>query len=147
MLVRVRFSPASIKMKPKYRKNAKAHKGRLNYAIKYDDLKFGMVGIKAEETARVTGEHLSTIVLTIKKILKKEGIPLLRVFPHIPVTEKPSEVRMGKGKGSVSHYITRIQTGSIIIEIKGGIQTKSLIALKIAQTKLPLQTTIVSSKS
>ena len=137
--------------KPANLKHAKAQKGRLNVAVKLDKLCYGDFAIRANESARLNSSQLSAAILAIKRLLKKDGTPILRLFTHTPVTKKPSEVRMGKGKGAVSHYITKVQTGSILIEIisQAGYSGDSasaalaISALKVAQSKLPLETSII----
>jgi large subunit ribosomal protein L16 len=78
--------------------------------------------------------------------LKKEGVIFFRVFTHTPVTKKPLEVRMGKGKGSVDHYVAKVQKGSMILEIKSSLISKAYTALLVAKSKLPLFSTIVFKK-
>lgn len=140
--------------KPSNLKHAKSQKGRLNFAIRLDRLCYGDFALMANQPARLNSSQLSAAILAIKRLLKKEGSPILRIFTHTPVTRKPSEVRMGKGKGPVSHYITRVQTGSILIEIRslsgaeaGSSASASLAisALKVAQSKLPLETSIIKA--
>ncbi len=139
--------------KPSNLKYAKSQKGRLNFAIRLDRLCYGDFALMANQPARLNSSQLSAAILAIKRLLKKEGSPILRIFTHTPVTRKPSEVRMGKGKGPVSHYITKVQTGSILLEIRSlssveaGSASASLAisALKVAQSKLPLETSIIKA--
>lgn len=141
--------------KPSYLKYAKSQKGRLNFAIKLDRLCYGDFALMANQPARLNSSQLAAAILAIKRLLKKEGSPILRLFTHTPVTQKPSEVRMGKGKGPVSHYITRVQTGSILIEIRSSVGASDTVnsaaaslaisALKVAQSKLPLETSIIKA--
>ena len=132
-------------MKPTNLKYPKSHKGgRLNPGIKIDSLIYGDVGIIANQPAIIKSSHLLSAELAIKRVLKKEGDIHFRIFPHTPVTKKPSEVRMGKGKGSVSHYVAKVQKGSVILEIKSNMLTKALSALSVAKSKLPLSTTLVT---
>lgn len=132
-------------MKPKYLKYPKSQKGQINYAIKYDSLKIGNYGIFANEPGLIKNNQISAVILAIKRLLKREGKVYLRIFPHIPVTKKPLEVRMGKGKGSVNHFMTRVQKGSYLVEIKTTNKLKALTALSIAQSKLSLSTSIFPS--
>lgn len=140
--------------KPSNLKYAKSQKGRLNFAIRLDRLCYGDFALMANQPARLNSSQLSAAILAIKRLLKKEGAPILRLFTHTPVSKKPSEVRMGKGKGPVSHYIAKVQTGSILIEIRslsGGASetgtsasaSLAISALKVAQSKLPLETSII----
>ena len=133
-------------LKPKFTKYTKRQKGRLNTAVKVDQLFFGSYGLRADQPAIINSSHLSAALFTLKRVLKKEGQPIIRIFPHTPVTKKPSEVRMGKGKGSVSHFIAKVQTGSILFEIKGegsGFYSKAIAALRVAKMKLPLSSSII----
>lgn len=132
-------------MKPSNFKFTKSQKGgRFNPGIKLDSLKFGKFGLIAQEPGIILSQHISSIELAIKRTLKREGEINHRIFPHMPVTKKPSEVRMGKGKGSVDHYIAKVQKGSIIVEIKCNVAQKAIAALSIAKSKLPLYTSIIT---
>lgn len=133
-------------MKPSNLKYPKSQKGgRLNPGIKIDSLKFGNYGIVANQPAIILSSHLMSAQLAIKRIIKREGNLYIRIFTHTPVTKKPSEVRMGKGKGGVDHYIAKVQKGSIIFEIKCNlsIAQKALTALTVAQSKLPLSSSLI----
>ena len=131
-------------MKPSITKYTKCQKGgRLNPGIKNDTLKFGDYGIVANQPAIILSTHLISAQLAIKRIIKREGNLYFRVFPHTPVTKKPLEVRMGKGKGNVDHFIAKVQRGSIIIEIKCNISQKAITALTVAKSKLPLSSSII----
>ena len=131
-------------MKPSNLKFPKCQKGgRLNPGIKLDSLKFGEFGLVANQPAIILATHLASTQLAIKRIIKREGTLYNRIFPHTPVSKKPSEVRMGKGKGSVDHYIAKVQKGSIILEIKCNISQKAITALTVAKSKLPLSSSII----
>lgn len=131
-------------MKPTIFKFTKSHRGgRANPGIKYDKIQNGDIALIANQTAIIKGTHLTSIGLTIKRAIKKEGNLYYRIFPHTPVTKKPLEVRMGKGKGSVNHYISKVQRGSIILEIKTLNLTKALSTLNIIKSKLPLSSSII----
>lgn len=126
-------------MKPNFLKFPKSQKGgRLNPAIKFDLLKYGEFGLVACQPAIILASQLLSVQLAIKRVIKKDGSLFFRIFPHLPVTKKPSEVRMGKGKGNVDHYVAKVQRGSIILEIKSKNSPKALTALKVAKSKLPL---------
>jgi large subunit ribosomal protein L16 len=132
------------KKQPNNLKFPKSHKGgRLNPGIKLDKLNQGNYGLVANEPGIILSAHILSVELAIKRVIKKEGVVYLRVFPHTPVTKKPSEVRMGKGKGSVNHYVAKVQKGSIIMEIKTNVFTKALTALAVGKSKLPLSTSII----
>ena len=96
-----------------------------------------------KETANLTNKQLNTSELAIKRVIKKDGSLFTRVFPHLPVTSKPAEVRMGKGKGSVSHHIARISPGSFIFELKNTNRFLAKAALRVAASKLPFKTLII----
>ena len=131
-------------MKPSIVKYTKSQKGgRLNPGIKNDTLKFGDYGLVANQPAIILASHLISAQLAVKRIIKREGNLYFRIFPHTPVTKKPSEVRMGKGKGNVDHYIAKVQRGSIIIEIKCNIMQKAITALTVAKSKLPLSSSLI----
>jgi large subunit ribosomal protein L16 len=126
-------------MKPNNFKFPKCHKGgRLNPAIKFDFLRYGQFALVACQPAIILASQLESVQLAIKRVIKKEGSLYFRIFPHTPVTKKPSEVRMGKGKGNVDHHVAKVQRGSIILEIKTNNSPKALTALKVAKSKLPL---------
>ena len=131
-------------MKPSNLKYPKSQKGgRLNPGIKRDSLKYGEFGLVANQPAIILASHLNSTQLAIKRIIKREGELFIRIFTHTPVSKKPSEVRMGKGKGGVDHYIAKVQKGSIILEIKCNISQKAITALAVAKSKLPLSSSII----
>ena len=131
-------------MKPSNLIFPKSQKGSLNYSIKLDKFIFGNYALMALNSCRIKASHLEIIQLAIIRQLKKEGKLIFRVFPHTPVTKKPSEVRMGKGKGSVAFYSTKLQVGSFILEVLCLNKTKAIKALNIAASKLPLATKIIT---
>jgi len=132
-------------MKPDRRKYSKAHKGILSHTIRTNqNLIYGNYGIISQESSRLTAAQIQAALLSIKRMIKKQAEVYLRVFPHIPVTGKPAEVRMGKGKGSVEYYMCRIRPGAIIFEIKSPIRSLALSSLRSASYKLPFRTTIVN---
>lgn len=123
----------------------KTHKGRLSFThTPLQTLWKGKYAGVALESARVVENQLKAAELAIKRTIKKNGELWFRVHPNIPVTSKPAEVRMGKGKGSFKHLISRVNAGSIIFEL----QTNEILArqaFKIASSKLPLKLRFVSS--
>ena len=133
-------------LKPKNTKFKKYHKGRMDFIHKDKDFCYGQFAIISKETANLTSKQLSTSELALKRTIKKDGSLFRRVFPHLPVTSKPAEVRMGKGKGSVSHHIARISPGSFIFELKNTNRFLAKAALRVAASKLPFQTLIVYNK-
>ena len=132
--------PASTKFK-------KSHKG-VNYTQSYkniDSSRFlnGSVVLKVQEGGRITSKQIEAIRFTISKIIKKVGVLRINAFALLPISKKPVETRMGKGKGSVDHWVFCAQPGFIFCEIITKNKHLGSIALKIAQGKLPLKTKIM----
>ena len=125
--------------KPSNLKHAKSQKGRLNFAIRLDRLCYGDFALMANQPARLNSSQLSAAILAIKRLLKKEGSPILRIFTHTPVTRKPSEVRMGKGKGSVEYWVAQIQPGKVLFEMEGVTRELAIEAFDLAKAKLPFK--------
>ena len=131
--------------KPKFRKFNKSHKGRLiQKHISHPSLVFGSFGLIAKEPSRLTASQIYAAVLAIKRTLKREGKLWVRVFPHIPMTKKPAEVRMGKGKGNVHLWYTKVVPGSVLFELDCPHHALALSALSIADSKLPFRTQFIS---
>jgi len=131
---------------PKSRKFKKSQKGRvlnkINTNISF--LNFtGVVGLKSLETGRVSSKQLLAAKQAINKIIKKTGKVITTVFPQHPVSKKPKEIRMGKGKGAVDHWVCKITAGSFLFELKTKHSFLSLIALRAAQIRLPIKTKII----
>lgn len=99
--------------------------------------------LKAASFGRITSKQLISIRQTIKKNIKRVGRIQFHIFPQTPISKKPKEIRMGKGKGSVDHWISKVKTGQIICEIKTESFLKGIKALKLASFRLPLKTKIV----
>lgn len=130
---------------PTYENSRVAQKGRPSFSIKYDTLSNGNYGLMALAPIRLTAAQLWASFMSIKRTLKKDGKLFMRVFPTLPMTKKPSGLRMGKGKGSFHLWFCRIRRGQFILEISSPFPLKTLSALKIAQSKLPIPTRIISS--
>ena len=131
--------------KPKQTKFSKYHKGRISYNFKFlnfssSDRPFALVAL---EPARLTASQIAAAELAIKRKIRKEGVLYTRVFPHFPVTKKPLEVRMGKGKGSISFWMTRVRPGSFIFELSCPNPELAKLAFKIASSKLSFKTTMI----
>lgn len=126
--------------KTKYKKSRKGKLPRLNF--KSIDLKFGNIGLKAIESGIITSRQLESARQAINRKIKRKGKLWLRIFPSIPVTVKPTAVRMGKGKGSVNHWVVKIGAGTILIELCGVSHFVAKAALKTGKAKLPLKTKI-----
>lgn len=131
--------------KPKNIKYSKSHKGRLNYKFnlsqKFLHASYALISL---DSARLTAAHIAAAELAIKRTLKRDGTLYNRVFPHIPVTKKPLEVRMGKGKGSVAYWMTRIRPGTFLFEIDCSLPSMARLAFSVAQSKLPFPTLIIT---
>lgn len=132
-----------IPRKPKFQKQQKGKKfNKINKLLTLKFCKKGSFYLKVMESGRLSSKQLETLYNSLNKYLKKAGKIFLKVFPHTPLTEKPIEVRMGKGKGSVSYWIAKIKAGSIICEIVSSFPALAIKALVYAQHKLPLKTKI-----
>ena len=135
-------------LKPNQRKFRKSNKGRSLAEIenKANILQFGTHGIQALAKGRITAKQIEAVRRSITNFLKRKGKVWIRIFPNIPVTNKPSEVRMGKGKGNVAFWVAQIKPGRILYEIAGPDFTLLESALKYASTKLPVSVTILTRK-
>ncbi|MEL7043255.1 MAG: 50S ribosomal protein L16 [Pseudomonadota bacterium] len=129
---------------PKRTKYRKAFKGRIKGAAKGGySIAFGSFGLKALEPERVTARQIEATRRAVTREMKRQGKVWIRVFPDTPVTAKPIEVRMGKGKGSVDRWVARVQPGRILFEIDGVPDEVALEALRLGAAKLPIRTKIV----
>lgn len=129
---------------PKRTKFRKAFKGRINGQSKGGfSLAFGEFGLKALEPERVTARQIEATRRAITREMKRQGKVWIRVFPDVPVTAKPIEVRMGKGKGSVDRWVARVAPGRILFEIDGVSEETARQALALGAAKLPIKTKVV----
>ena len=132
-------------LSPKKTKFRKQFKGRIhgnakgNYVLNY-----GSYGLKAVEPERVTSRQIEAARKAITRYLKRAGRMWIRIFPDVPVSKKPTEVRMGKGKGSPEYYACRVKPGRIIFEIDGVTEEVAREALYKASAKLPIKTKFIS---
>ncbi len=132
-------------LQPKKTKYRKAHKGRIHGNAKGGfTLNFGAFGLKALEPERVTARQIEAARRTITRHLKRAGRVWIRVFPDVPVSKKPAEVRMGSGKGSPEFWVVRINPGRILFEIDGVPKTIAEEAFQLAAAKLPIKTRMVT---
>jgi large subunit ribosomal protein L16 len=106
-------------------------------------LSFGSYGLKAVEPARVTAAQIEAARRTVTRCMKRVGKVWIRVYPDIPVTQKPAEVRMGSGKGGVEYWVCRVYPGTIMFEMDGVNEATAREALSLAAAKLPIQTKII----
>jgi large subunit ribosomal protein L16 len=131
-------------LQPKKTKFRKAHKGRIKgIATSGNSLAFGQFGLKALEPDRVTARQLEAARRALTRHMKRAGRVWIRVFPDVPVSKKPLEVRMGSGKGAPEFWVTRIKPGRVIFEIDGVSIALAKEALDLAAAKLPIKTRFV----
>lgn len=127
-------------------KSIKRHKGRVSL-VPLDTIKsVGEIAIISEEPGRISTAHIKSIILTLKRLLPVGTSIIPRIYAHLPVTKKPLEVRMGKGKGSVVKRIARIRTNTVIIEIAKVKEVIPIDGLKAAASKLPVKSKILILK-
>ena len=132
-------------LQPKRTKFRKAHKGRIHGAAKGGtDLNFGEYGLKAEEPERITARQIEAARRAMTRYMKRAGRVWIRVFPDVPVSSKPTEVRMGKGKGAPEYWAARVKPGRIMFEVDGVSEEIAREALRLAAMKLPIKTRFVS---
>lgn len=130
---------------PKRTKFRKAHKGRIKGTAKGGTaLNFGSYGLKALEPERVTARQIEATRRAITRHMKRAGRVWIRIFPDVPVTKKPTEVRMGKGKGSVEFWACKVKPGRVMFEIDGVSDEVAREALRLGAAKLPIKTKIVT---
>ena len=131
-------------LSPKRTKYRKAHKGRIHGVAKGGtSLNFGAFGLKALEPERVTARQIEAARRAITRAMKRAGRVWIRVFPDVPVSKKPAEVRMGSGKGSTEYWACRVKPGRVLFEVDGVTQATAREALGLAAAKLPIKTRIV----
>ena len=132
-------------LQPKRTKYRKQFKGRIKGVAKGgSDLAFGEFGLKAQEPNRVNAREIEAARRAITRQMKRQGRVWIRVFPDLPVTGKPAEVRMGKGKGAVDHWAARCHPGRILFEIDGVPDDIAREALRLGAAKLPVRTKVVT---
>ncbi|MGY6628079.1 MAG: 50S ribosomal protein L16 [Oceanicaulis sp.] len=132
-------------LQPKRTKFRKAHKGRISGVAKGGfTLNFGSYGLKAMEPERVTARQIEATRRAITRHMKRAGRVWIRIFPDVPVSKKPTEVRMGKGKGSPEFWAARVKPGRIMFEIDGVPDDVAREALRLGAAKLPIKTRVVT---
>lgn len=135
-----------MKLRPQKTKYPKSHKGRSSEVYRNSQqLAFAQYGLISLESSRITASQINSSISSIKRKLKKVGVCYNRIFPHIPATAKPAEVRMGKGKGSIEFWYTRVRPGAILFEISSPSYNLAKLALSTAASKLPIKTAIIHS--
>ena len=131
-------------LQPTRTKFRKAHKGRIHgNASRCNKMNYGSFGLKALQPDRVISKQIEAARVALTRHMKRQGRVWTRVFPNIPVSKKPTEVRMGKGKGSPEFWAARVAPGRILFEIDGVSWDLANEALKLASAKLPINTRIV----
>ena len=134
-------------LQPKRSKYRKSHKMKIKGKAKRGhELAFGSFGIKAMDECRMTGRQLEAARIAITRFMKREGQVWIRIFPDKPVTKKPAEVRMGKGKGAPEYWVAVVRPGRMLFEAEGVPLEIAKEALRLAAQKLPVQTKFVVRK-
>ena len=131
------LSPKKMKFRKSFRHKIKGD------ATRGTSLAFGSYGIMATEKGRITSRQIEAARIAMTRHIKRGGQVWIKIFPHTPVTKKPAEVRMGKGKGSVDRYVAAVKPGRILYEMDGVSAEIAKGALELAAAKLPLKTRLV----
>jgi large subunit ribosomal protein L16 len=131
-------------LQPTRTKYRKAHKGRIHgKASRGNLMNYGAFGLKALEPDRVISKQIEAARVALTRYMKRQGRVWTRIFPNIPVSKKPIEVRMGKGKGSPEYYAYRVKPGRILFEVDGVSEEVAKVALYKASAKLPIKTKFI----
>jgi len=132
-------------LQPKRTRFRKQHKGRnRGVATSGDRVSFGEFGLKAVDRGRITARQIEAARRAITRYVKRGGKIWIRIFPDVPITQKPLEVRQGKGKGNVEYWVAKIQPGRVLYEIEGVPEQTAREAFRLASAKLPVKTTFVN---
>ncbi|HUF55308.1 MAG TPA: 50S ribosomal protein L16 [Thermohalobaculum sp.] len=132
-------------LQPKRTKFRKQHKGRIHgEASGGTELNFGSFGLKAIEPERITARQIEAARRAMTRHMKRQGRVWIRIFPDVPVTQKPTEVRMGKGKGSVEYWAAKVKPGRVMFELDGVTEPVAREALRLGAMKLPVKTRVVA---
>ena len=131
-------------LQPTRTKFRKAHKGRIKgVASSATELNFGRYGIKALEPERITARQIEAARRALTRFMKRSGRVWIRMYPDVPVSKKPLEVRMGSGKGAPEFWVTRVKPGRVLFEVDGVSAQIAREALALAAAKLPIKTRFV----
>ena len=131
-------------LQPKKTKFRRQQKGRMKgEAQRGNQLSFGSFGIKSLESKWITGRQIEAARIAVTRYMQRQGQVWVRIFPDKPITKKPAEVRMGKGKGPVEYWVCEIKPGKVLYELEGVSEELAREALTLAAAKLPFKTTIV----
>lgn len=129
---------------PKKQKFRKQHKGRIHGAAKGGtELLFGSYGLKALQPDRITARQIESVRRAIQRHIKRSGRLWIRIFPDVPISRKPAEVRMGKGKGTPEYFAARVKPGRIMFELDGVTEEMAIGAFQRAGAKLPIDVKMV----
>jgi large subunit ribosomal protein L16 len=132
-------------LQPKRTKYRKQQKGRIKgITEKGSTISFGSFALKSVDAGRITNRQIEAARIALTRFMKREGKVWIRIFPDKPITSKPLEVRMGKGKGALDHWVALVHPGRIMFEIDGVPQDVAVEALRLAAQKLPVQTRTVT---
>ena len=133
---------------PKRVKYRKAQRGRMKgKATRGHTVAFGDFGLKALEPGWITQRQIEAARVSLTRMMKREGRVWTRIFPDKPVTKKPAETRMGKGKGAPDHWVAVVRPGKILFEMEGATPTEAAEAMRLASHKLPLRTAFVKRET
>ena len=131
--------------KTKYRKQQKGHlRGE---ASRGTEIAFGQFALKAETSERITSRQIEAARRAMTRYVKRGGKIWIRIFPDTPITKKPAEVRMGSGKGAVSHYVAKVRAGRIMFEMDGVSADVAKEAMRLAAHKLPVRTRFLARET
>lgn len=134
-------------LSPSKVKHRKQFKGRMTgSATQGSNISFGEYALKAVECGRMTSQQIEAARIAINRKVKRGGKMWIRIFPDKPITKKPAETRMGKGKGSPEYWVATIKPGRILYELSGVEESLALRALTLAANKLPFATKVISKK-
>ena len=131
-------------LQPKRMKFRKMFKGRNRVLANGTEVSFGTFGLKAVGRGRLTARQIESARRAMTRHIKRQGQIWIRVFPDKPITSKPLEVRMGKGKGNVEYWVCQIQPGKVLYEMNGVSEELAREAFALASAKLPIKTTFVT---
>ena len=132
-------------LSPKKTKFRKQHKGRIHgKSYSGSKLNFGSFGLKAIQPGRITAREIEAARQAITREMKREGKVWIRIFPDVPVSKKPAEVRMGKGKGAPDHWVAVVKPGRVLFELAGIPEETAKHALTLAASKMPMGTKVIS---
>ena len=132
-------------LQPTRTKFRKAHKGRIHgKASRCNFINYGAFALKAMAPERIIGKQIEAARVALTRHMKRQGRVWTRIFPNIPVSKKPVEVRMGKGKGNVEYWVAKIQPGKVLYEMEGVSEEVAREAFRLAAAKLPIITSFVT---